>query len=194
LATTPPRAILTKHGPGPGTASLHGTHGDIVDIKNVRATRGRPEVTDEMNAITLLTDDHRKVEALFEQYRSEANLLSRRRVVERIITELSLHSDAEEQHFYPAAAGATPGASSLVEESVGEHAALRRSVERLAGLHPEDAAYHGAVEELERLVAAHVDEEEGELFPMVAGALGSDRLERIGEAIDDLKRSAALPR
>jgi len=147
-----------------------------------------------MNAITMLTDDHRKVEALFEQYRSESDLRTRRRVAERIATELSLHSDAEEQHFYPAAREATPGAATAVDHSVAEHATLRQAIQRLRSMHPEDAGFHRAVEELEELVTEHVDEEEGELFPLVAAALGSDRLERIGQAIDDLKRSAALPR
>lgn len=147
-----------------------------------------------MNAVTMLIDDHRKVEALFEQYRSEADLPTRRRVAERITTELTLHSEAEEQHFYPAARQATPGAQALVDSSVAEHAALRQAIERVRTTHPEDDGHHRAVEQLQELVQVHVDEEEGELFPLVAEALGAERLERIGQAIDDLKRSAALPR
>lgn len=146
-----------------------------------------------MNAITMLESDHRKVETLFTQFTSDTDLLRRRGVAEQIITELTVHAEIEETHFYPAAATATPGARELVGESEKEHAEVKRVIGALERMHPEDAGYASTIERLEQLVQHHVEEEEGELFPKVAEALGSARLEEIGRSMDDMKK-ASLPR
>jgi len=146
-----------------------------------------------MNAVTMLESDHRTVETLFTQFRSETGLLRRRAVAERILAELTVHADIEEAHFYPAAATATPGAPELVAESEREHAEVKRVIAELQRMHPEDAGYASTMEHLEQLVRHHVEEEEGELFPRVGEALGSAKLEDIGRAMDEMKK-AALPR
>ncbi|MDQ3991951.1 MAG: hemerythrin domain-containing protein, partial [Actinomycetota bacterium] len=66
-----------------------------------------------MDAITLLKDDHRTVEELFKKYESTGTraLKSRRRIVDRIIEELSKHAAIEEQVFYPLAREATEGST-----------------------------------------------------------------------------------
>jgi hemerythrin superfamily protein len=146
-----------------------------------------------MNAITMLESDHRKVETLFTQLKSEKDLLQRRALAEQVITELTLHTEMEETHFYPAAAKATPGSGELTAEAEKEHAEVKQVIAELERMQPEDAAYAGTMEKLEQLVQHHVEEEEGELFPKVAEALGSERLESIGAAMEELKK-ASLPR
>jgi hemerythrin superfamily protein len=146
-----------------------------------------------MDAIALLSKDHRKVETLFRQYKGEHDLVRRRDVAEQIMAELTVHAEMEESHFYPAARRATPGAESLTGESLEEHSKVRRAIGELERLHPEDSAYHPAMERLEELVQHHVQEEESELFPKVSGALGADRLEEIGSRMEEMRR-ASLPR
>jgi hemerythrin superfamily protein len=146
-----------------------------------------------MNAISMLESDHRKVETLFTQFDGERDALRRHALGRQIVAELLVHADIEETHFYPAASRATPGAGRLVDESRREHAAARRAMDELAAMRPEDDAYAGAMRQLRDLVAHHVDEEEGELFPLVAEALGKARLESIGSEMEGQKR-AALPR
>jgi hemerythrin superfamily protein len=144
-----------------------------------------------MNAISMLESDHRKVETLFTQFRGEGDLLRRRGLAEQIVTELAVHAEIEEAHFYPAAAEATPGARGLVDDGRREHTVVKRLLADLERLDPEDAAWMRAMDELEGCVRHHVEEEEGEMFPKVGEALGSARLEAIGQAMEDMKKASA---
>src|SRR5688500_20140472 len=57
-----------------------------------------------MNAITLLKTDHGNVDALFKQFEAlgrDGDPAEKRRVVDHIIEQLSVHSSVEEQLLYP---------------------------------------------------------------------------------------------
>jgi hemerythrin superfamily protein len=144
-----------------------------------------------MNAIALLTEDHRKVEALFQQFEGEADPVRRRDVGDRILSELTVHAEVEETHFYPQARSATPGAEELTDESLQEHRQVKDTISQIETMQPEDGGYVPAMQRLKQLVQHHVQEEEGELFPKVSGALGEDRLAEIGARIDDMKKASA---
>lgn len=53
------------------------------------------------DAIDMLKDDHRKVEALFEQFLKEENG-KEQQIAQQIFHELEVHSTLEEELFYPA--------------------------------------------------------------------------------------------
>lgn len=55
------------------------------------------------DAITQLKDDHERVEKLFKKYEDTTDraVKTRRKLVDEIIEELSVHSAIEEQVFYP---------------------------------------------------------------------------------------------
>ncbi len=144
-----------------------------------------------MNAIALLTDDHRKVEALFQQFEGEADPVRRGDVGDSIMAELTAHAEAEETYFYPEARSATPGAGELTDESLKEHQQVKDVIAQIEGMQPEDAGYVPAMQRLKQLVQHHVQEEEGELFPKVSAAMGEERLSEIGSRIDEMKKASA---
>lgn len=144
-----------------------------------------------MNAISLLTEDHREVEALFQQFEGEADPVRRRDVGDSILSELTVHAEAEETYFYPEVRNATPGAEELTEESLKEHQQVKDVIAQIEAMQPEDSGYVPAVQRLKQLVQHHVQEEEGELFPKVSAALGEDRLDEIGTKIDEMKKASA---
>jgi hemerythrin superfamily protein len=144
-----------------------------------------------MDAIALLSQDHRQVEALFQQFAGESDPVRRRDVGDRIMAELTLHAEVEETFFYPEASGATPGAGELTEDSLKEHRQVKDVIGQVEAMQPEDGGYVPAMQRLQQLVLHHVQEEEGELFPMVSAALGADRLEAIGGRIDEMKKASA---
>jgi hemerythrin superfamily protein len=146
-----------------------------------------------MNAIALLTEDHREVEALFQQFEGEADPVRRRDVADSIMRELTVHAEVEETYFYPAVRDATPGAAELTEESLKEHGQVKQVIGQIETMQPEDSGYVSAVQRLKQLVQHHVQEEEAELFPKVSAALGEDRLAEIGARIDEMKK-ASVPR
>jgi hemerythrin superfamily protein len=54
------------------------------------------------DAITLLKADHRKVEALFEQFEKAKDNAGKQKLAQEICTELTVHATIEEEIFYPA--------------------------------------------------------------------------------------------
>src|SRR5207253_9871467 len=71
-----------------------------------------------MDAITLLKNDHRKVEKIFSDI--EKGNGNRKQLFNELATELTVHAEIEEQLFYPAAKDAEP-TRDLVLESYEEH-------------------------------------------------------------------------
>jgi len=59
----------------------------------------------ETDAVALLKADHRKVEELFEQFEKTPEADRKRRLAEKICTELTIHTLIEEEIFYPACKG-----------------------------------------------------------------------------------------
>jgi hemerythrin superfamily protein len=125
------------------------------------------------DAIDLLTDDHKRVQKLFDDFddvdREDAEAVQE--LVETACMELQLHSMLEEEIFYPAVRarlddqnGAT---HDLLNEAEVEHETVDDLVAKLQELEPDDAMYAAYFNVLAKLVKLHVSEEENELFPDV---------------------------
>src|SRR5688500_5277490 len=125
-----------------------------------------------MDAIKLLTDDHRTVEGLFQRYEQPgADTETRRAVVDEIIRELSIHAVLEEQLLYPRLRDAVPGGEPMAEEALQEHQEAKEELARLDKTAADDPRFDGLVRSLISDVRHHVEEEETELFPGMTQAL-----------------------
>jgi len=153
-----------------------------------------------MDAITLLTRDHREVEQLFKQFEklTERAQKSMKKIVMKMIRELAIHSAVEEILFYPAVrtaglkAGTRAGeaASDLVLESLEEHHIVKWTLSELEKMNPEDERYCAKVEVLIESVRHHVEEEEGDLFPKARKLLGDEMLDDLGQRMEKAKKLA----
>jgi hemerythrin superfamily protein len=153
-----------------------------------------------MDAITLLTRDHREVEMLFKQFDklTERAQKSMKKIVTKIIRELAIHSAIEEMLFYPAirTAGlkadtrAGEAASDLVLESLEEHHIVKWTLSELEKMDPEDERYCAKVEVLIESVRHHIEEEEGDLFPKARKLLGAEMLDELGKRMEKAKKLA----
>ena len=96
-----------------------------------------------MDAITLLKDDHKTVERLFKQFEKAGDraLVEKRRIVDRIIEELSVHASIEEQYFYPATRATVPETEDIVLESLEEHHIVKWVLSELDSMDPEDERF-----------------------------------------------------
>ena len=115
-----------------------------------------------MDAIELLTRDHRHVEELFGQFRSGSDE-ERRASAEGIIRELSIHAAIEEEIFYPKVAQEVDDAEDLVEEAKVEHASLKTLIGKIEGGSPDSEEFDAQVKVLGEYVKHHVKEEQNEL-------------------------------
>jgi hemerythrin superfamily protein len=145
-----------------------------------------------MDAITLLKNDHKTVEGLFKKFEKTGDgaTKTRRDLVDRIIKELAVHAEIEEQVFYPAVRAELPDETDLVLEALEEHHVVKWTLSELDGMPAEHERFAAKVTVLIESVRHHVEEEEGELFPKVRDALGRKVLGEIGDAMETLKKVA----
>jgi hemerythrin superfamily protein len=150
-----------------------------------------------MDAITLLRDDHQKVRKLFREFEGAGESASseKRRMVDQILEELTVHTFIEEQLFYPAVEqlqsggkGETP--EDLVKEAEEEHAQVKRLLAELETMAPEEDSFDAKVTVVIDDVTHHADEEENEMFPKVRDLMGRNELQELGRRMLELKKSA----
>lgn len=144
-----------------------------------------------MNAIELLTQDHRNVEKLFADFAADPGD-DRHEILARIIRELSIHAAIEEAYLYPRIRQNVPLAGPRVDDGVHQHQELKETLarldSRLAGAHTAEVA--DQVKTLEKKTTKHIEEEETELLPALATVARRRDLERLGRAMERAKSSA----
>lgn len=144
-----------------------------------------------MNAIELLTQDHRQVERLFADFDDNPGD-DRETILARIIRELSIHAAIEEAYLYPRVRHEMPVARSHVADGEHEYRDIKESLAcldgRLASADTEDVADQVAA--LKQKTAHHVDESERELFPAIAAVARRRELDELGHAMQKAKGSA----
>jgi hemerythrin superfamily protein len=145
-----------------------------------------------MDAITLLKNDHKSVEQLFKRFEKagERAHAEKRKVVDRILEELSVHAAIEEQYFYPVVRATVPDTESVTLESLEEHHLVKMTLAELDKLDPSDERFDAKVTVLIENVRHHVKEEEKELFPKVREELGRAALSDLGETLEAAKANA----
>jgi hemerythrin-like domain-containing protein len=127
----------------------------------------------DVDALALLTDDHRHLQALFARYTAAGaeDHSARRAIAAVVCTALRRHATLEAEILYPAARTALGSESAaLVATAELAHAVVDELVvalERLAPADPEHAATFAA---LAGRVERHIADEERELFPRIRAA------------------------
>ena len=136
----------------------------------------------KMDAIALLKEDHRKVEALFEKFEKARDNERKQALVKEICTELCIHTMIEEEIFYPACTGKAE--EDTVEEAYVEHDGAKVLIAELLQSEPDNEFYDAKVTVLSEDIKHHVKEEEkrGEGLFAQAKAAGLD-LAALGERL-----------
>lgn len=119
------------------------------------------------DAVALLKSDHAEVHAWFEDYEKLGDNANgaKSKLVAQICKALTVHTQIEEEIFYPAVFKASDDLEDMVEEAVVEHASAKDLIAQLQDMDPEDDLYDAKVKVLGELIDHHVEEEEEEMFP-----------------------------
>jgi len=125
-----------------------------------------PETAPPQDAIALLEADHQAVDDLFEQYADLTDAADKKSLATKICLALKVHTQIEEEIFYPAARDAT-GDTDLLDEAAVEHAGAKTLIAEIEAMQPGQPLYDAKITVLSRQVRHHVEEEEEELFPEV---------------------------
>lgn len=135
------------------------------------------------DAIAMLMADHKRVANLFAQFKqatAAGQAKQQAALVARICQELTLHTQLEEELFYPAVRKLIRDDDEM-DEALIEHAGAKQLIAQLEGAAPGDALYDAKVTVLGEQIDHHVEEEEGSMFPKARHA-GLDTT-RLGAAM-----------
>lgn len=148
-----------------------------------------------MDLYQLLKQDHQKAKRLFEQLSdtSDRAVKSRERLFAQLKQELELHTEVEEEHFYPALRDQEE-TKDLVEEAFEEHNEVKEMLEELDGADKDDESWSEQLAELKENVEHHVQEEETQLFPRAQKVLKKEQADEIAAAIEKEKEAAQKSR
>lgn len=136
------------------------------------------------NPIELLKSDHQQVSELFSRFEQTQDGSARKKIVSDALAALSVHAAIEEEIFYPAARQLIDD-KQLIDEAIAEHAEAKEAMDSLAQDH-DDATRDRQFRRLMDLVRHHVQEEENELFPKLAGK--EAQLAELTPALQDRKQ------
>lgn len=142
------------------------------------------------DAIALLMADHKQVRQLFarfEKLKAAGSNKEKSAIVEQVCDALTIHTQIEEQIFYPAVRKAIEDAD-LMDEALVEHAGAKELIEQLQGMDPGDDLYDAKVTVLGEQIDHHVKEEEGDMFPKAKKA----KLDTLALGAKMLKQKLAL--
>ena len=147
-----------------------------------------------MDALSLLKKDHQTVEALFKQFEQlgDRAVKARKKVVEKIILELSIHASVEETVFYPAVRATAKKvdageADDEILEALEEHHIVKWTLSELEKMSAGDERFEAKVTVLIESVRHHVKEEEQELFKSVRKLFAPEELKALGLAMAKAK-------
>ncbi len=140
------------------------------------------------DAITLLTEDHRKVERLFDEFDRTQDP----EVALQVSLELSVHSKVEEELLYGLYSAKVDNAGAA--EARAEHQEAKDLILALEGMEPGSEDMVATMGKLREAVLHHVQEEESVMFPKLmerlpdtVTTLGNDILARKAEVEAQLR-------
>ncbi|HEY0413788.1 MAG TPA: hemerythrin domain-containing protein [Allosphingosinicella sp.] len=132
------------------------------------------------DAIQLLTQDHREVEALFEKFEKASGDGTKEKLARQICTELKIHTMIEEEIFYPALRGKIDDDD--LDEALVEHDGAKVLINDIEAGEPSDDFYEAKVKVLQEEIEHHVKEEEKQQGNIFSQARKTDvDLDALGE-------------
>lgn len=142
--------------------------------------------------VQIIKKDHKTVEGLFKEYEGlgDGAVATKRKVVDQIIEELTIHAEMEEQLCYPTFKEVFDKEDDkMVEEAYVEHAGAKKLLSDLISLQPEQPEFDASVKVLMEQIRHHVEEEETELLPTVEKEAPEEALEAMGNEMIAFKES-----
>lgn len=153
---------------------------------NNKGVTQQPARSAHSDAIALLKADHRQVETWFKQFERARSTHRKQALANKICSALKIHTEIEEEIFYPAFLEWT-GDADLHHEAVVEHAGAKRLITEIEASSPADDYFDAKVTVLSEMIKHHVKEEEqpGGMFAE-ARKSGMD-LQQVGQELKSRK-------
>jgi hypothetical protein len=143
------------------------------------------------DAIALLTADHAEVAQWFDEYEDATSDKDKATLSAKICLALTVHTQIEEELFYPSSREATKD-EDMIDEAIVEHATAKDLIAQISSMTVGDELYDAKLKVLGEYIRHHVKEEEGEMFPEVQSTnldlreLGAKLAARKAELMNEL--------
>lgn len=144
-------------------------------------------MAEDMDAVDILTRDHRNVEDLFGRYEAATDPDTKTEIVHEVVHELAVHGEIEELRFYPRLREVLEDGDALADEAVNEHVEMKQTLDDLDSMTAEDEGFDQRMHQLMGEVRHHVEEEERDLFPGIRQALSDDELQDLGQRLEQAR-------
>lgn len=118
-------------------------------------------------ALGLLIDDHKKAKKLFKTFEDAKDSSEQESIAREVCMELTVHTQLEEQLFYPFLREADEEFADMLDEAEVEHASAKDLIAQVEGMQPDEDLYEAKVTVLGEYVSHHVEEEEEEMFTKI---------------------------
>ncbi len=145
------------------------------------------------NAITMLKSDHATVKRLLRELSETTERATKQRetLVARIEREIKMHSQLEEEVFYPAFQAITKGTGSedLFYEAAEEHHVVDMVLPALKAANPKSHEFSAKAKVLKDLIEHHIREEEGQMFQKARSLFSDEQLRELGDLMQERKDS-----
>jgi hypothetical protein len=139
----------------------------------------------EMDAFTLLKNDHKTVAALFEKIEptTERAVKTREEAFGKLKEELEVHAHIEETILYPALKQEAE-TRDITFEGLEEHHVIKMLLAELAGMAVESEEWTAKAKVLQENVEHHVEEEETKMFKLGREVLTKEQIEDLGSRLE----------
>ena len=132
------------------------------------------------DAITLLTADHDYLARLFLDYKNAATGIEKQRLASEICTELLVHTQVEEEVFYPVVKTLLDQGATLPEPII-EYEGLKALIADIETIYLPGNCFDDKIEFLAAYVKHHVKEDHEQIFPKLR--LSNMDLQELGQEI-----------
>jgi len=141
-----------------------------------------------MDAIALLKADHEKAKKLMTELEdtTERGVKTREQKWTKLLKELTIHENIEEEIFYPALIE-HPKAKDIVLEAMEEHHLVDEIVAQLKDTPFDDEHWGAKFTVTKENVEHHIEEEETEMFKIARQVFSKEELDELGSRLEATK-------
>ena len=132
-------------------------------------------LTGKFGVLSTLEGEHSEVSTLMDDVSESQSTQKQRKLYDQIRQDLLVHSQGEEQGLY-AEAKAHGSTRDMAEKSIRDHAQIKQILSTLDQQAIGTPQWQQSFESLKRVVEAHTEFEEEQLFPKLKSTLSADRL------------------
>jgi hemerythrin superfamily protein len=119
----------------------------------------KTRTTKAPDAVALLKADHKQVKEWFEEFENSKSSKKKLQLATDICKALTVHTEIEEEIFYPAFLAATRD-KDMHHEAVVEHDGAKELIAKIKASGPSDDYFDSQVHVLSEMIKHHVKEEE----------------------------------